>query len=157
MPLHLRMDDVGDENAAVRRLAFEPRRDIDAVAKDVVALDDDVAEVDADAEVDRPLRRDVALAHRALDRDGAFDRVDGAAELDQRAVAHHLDDAAVARGDGGIEHLAPDLSQRGERAGLVLAHHAAVADDVGGEDRRESSRDRLFRSCGSHGWQVLLA
>ena len=32
--------------------AFEPCRDVDAVAVDVVALDDDVADVDADAELD---------------------------------------------------------------------------------------------------------
>ena len=87
----------------------------------------------------------VALAHRALDRDRAFDRVDDAAELDQRAVAHHLDDAAVARRDGGIEGLAPDLPERGERAGLVGAHHAAIADDVGGKDGGEPARDRNCR------------
>ena len=86
--------------------------------------------------------------HRALDRDGALDRVDDAAELDQRAIAHHLDDAAVARRDGRVERLAPDLPQRGERAGLVGAHHAAVADDVGGEDRGKPSRDLLFRHTG---------
>ena len=141
---HLGMDDVGGEDAARRRLAFEPGSDIDAVAEDVVPLDDDLAEIDADAELDRPLRGQVALAHRALDRDGAFDRVDDAAELDQRPVAHHLDDAAMTRGDGGIERLAPNLPQGGDRAGLVAAHHAAVAGDVGGEDGGEPPRDLLF-------------
>ena len=41
-----------DADAARLGQAFEPRRDIDAVAKDVAVLDDDVAEIDADAELD---------------------------------------------------------------------------------------------------------
>ena len=138
----LGMDDVRDENAAMRRLAFEAGRDVDAVAENVVALDDDVAEIDADAELDGRLGREVALAHRPLDGDGAFDRIDDAAEFDQRAVAHHLDDAAVPRGDGRVERLAPDLPERGDRAGLVGAHHRGIAGNVGGEDGGEPAGNR---------------
>ena len=66
--------------------AFEPRRDVDAVAEDVVVLDDDVAQVDADAELDALVGRDagVALGHLALHLDGAAHRVDDAGELDQQ-------------------------------------------------------------------------
>ena len=42
--------DIGSEDAAVRRLALEPRGDVHAVAEDVVTVDDDVAQVHADAE-----------------------------------------------------------------------------------------------------------
>ena len=45
-----------------------------------------------------------------LEVDGALDRVDRAGELDQRAVAHHLDDAAadVRRSQGsGCRAVAP--------------------------------------------------
>src|SRR6185436_17410244 len=39
----------GHANAARLRQCFEPRRDIDSVAGNIVPVDDDVAEVDADA------------------------------------------------------------------------------------------------------------
>ncbi len=86
--------------------------------------------------------RQIALAHRPLDGDGALDRIDDAAEFDQRAVAHHLDDAAVPGGDGRVERLAPDLPERGDRAGLVGAHHRGIAGNVGGEDGCEPAGNR---------------
>ena len=71
LPLHLRMHDVGDEDAARGcAMAFEPGGDVDAVAEDVVALDDDVAEIDADAEcrcASARHVRDCASAIAALD------------------------------------------------------------------------------------------
>ena len=137
------VDDRGDANAAGLGQRLQARGDVDAVAVDVVALDDDVAEIDADAERDLRagggLRRD-----RPLHREGAFDRVDDAAELDQRAVADQLDDAAVVGGDGGVEDGLAVALQGGQRAGLVAGHHAGIADDVGGEDRREPARGALF-------------
>ena len=88
--------------------AFEPRRDIDAVAEDVAVLDDDVAEIDADAELDALLRGDtgIALGHPALHRDGAAHRIDDAGEFDQQAVAGGLDDAAAVLGDVRVDQLA---------------------------------------------------
>ncbi len=49
---HLLVDVAGDTDAAGFCEAFEPRRDVDAVAENIVALDDNVAHVDADAELD---------------------------------------------------------------------------------------------------------
>ena len=76
--------------------AFQPCGDVDAVPVDVVALDDDVAGVDADAEADLLVLGDarLPLGHAALDGDGAGDRVDHAAEFAEHAIAHQLDDAA---------------------------------------------------------------
>ena len=90
--------------------AFQPRRDIDAVAIDVVALDDDVAEIDADAELDArcPPARRVALGHLALHVDRAAHRVDDAGELDQQAVASGFDDAAAMLLDLRVGKLAPE-------------------------------------------------
>jgi hypothetical protein len=45
-------------NAARLGQAFEAGGDIDAVAEDVAVLDDDVADVDANAELDASLRRE---------------------------------------------------------------------------------------------------
>ena len=90
-------------------------------------------------------------AGRALDGERAVDGVDDAAEFHQRAVADQLDDAAVVGGDRGIEDRFAVPLQRGERAGLVGAHHARIADHVGGEDRRELTVDAFF----GHGRQSL--
>src|SRR6202022_2455790 len=98
---HLVMDRVGDEDAAGIGERFDPGGDVDAVAIKIVALDDHVAEIDADAQLDAAVRRDVAvaLAYRLLHRDCAAHRVDDARKLHQQAVAGGLDEAAVMLGD----------------------------------------------------------
>ena len=91
---HLTIGVLGKTDRAGLRDAFEPRSDIDAVAHQIaVALLDDVAEVDADAELDASVigNAGVALDHAALQFDRAADCVDDAAELDDRAVAGALD------------------------------------------------------------------
>src|SRR5262249_58140423 len=82
---HLAVGIVGDANAARLGNAFQPRSNIDAVAEDVVVLDHDVADVNADPQFDAALRRHarVALSHATLDVDGAARGIDRAAELDQ--------------------------------------------------------------------------
>ena len=70
----------------------------------------------------------------ALDGRGALHGIDHAGELDQRAVAHQLDDAAMILGDRRIDHLAPAVLQPRQRARFVLAHHAAVTGHIGHEN-----------------------
>src|SRR5208337_849897 len=85
--------------------AFEPRGDIDAVAHQVaVALLDHIADVDADPKDDLTVlgHSGVAFGHRVLHFDGKTHGGDCAAELDQRAVATALDDAAVMHRDHGV-------------------------------------------------------
>ena len=82
---------------------------VDAVAKDVLALDDNIADVDPDPEPDRADfgATGIVLAKLSLDFDGASDGVHGARELHQRAVAHELDDTARMAGDCRIDQLTP--------------------------------------------------
>jgi hypothetical protein len=105
--------------------------------KDVVVLDDHIAEVDADAELHPPRRRDVRVAsrHPALDLGSAQDRVDDAVEFDQHAVASGLDNAAAVLCDGRIDEFDPVGLETGERPRLVDLHQPAKADHVGGKDR----------------------
>jgi hypothetical protein len=74
---------------------FEPRGNVDAVAEDVVAVDDDVAEIDADAEVDTALRRLGMVGHRRLPLGRTLDGVDDTGELDEQAVAGGLHDTPM--------------------------------------------------------------
>jgi len=60
------------------RNALKARRYIDAIAKNIVAINDNVAHVDADAELDLLVRRPfgISVRHRALNVDGATNRID---------------------------------------------------------------------------------
>jgi hypothetical protein len=86
-----------DAYAAWLGQRLETCRDVDAIAIDVVVIADDVADVDADAELDSPVRGHlrVALNHSALNIDCAAYCVDNADEFNQHAVARRLYDATA--------------------------------------------------------------
>jgi len=87
--------------------ASEAGRDVDAITKDVAVLDDDISDIDPDTEVDAAIQRQrgVALGQRRLRLGCASEHVGDAGELDQRAIAGGLDDAAAMAGDLRIDRL----------------------------------------------------
>ena len=84
---------------------LEPRRDVDAVTEQIVALDHHVAEIDPDAVDEAFFRRGPLLAfrhallHRDRERDGVYDR----AELGDEPIAHRLDDPPAILGKKRID------------------------------------------------------
>ena len=133
-PFHLPISVLGQTDRARRTNAFEAGSEIDAVAHEIaVALLDNVAEVNTDAKLDPPVRRNsrVALEEAVLHFDCAAHRVDHAAEFDEAAVASVLDDPAVMRADGGINQIAAQPPEPRQRAVLVRARETAIADDIG--------------------------
>ena len=52
LALHLSPDVLGNRDAAGLGDALDPRRDVDAIAKDIFAVDDDVADIDPNPELD---------------------------------------------------------------------------------------------------------
>ena len=139
------MNRIGDEHPAGIGQGLDPRGDIDAVAIEVVALDDHVAEIDADAQFDAAVRRDtgVPLGHRLLHRDRAAHRIDDAGKLHQQAVAGGLDDAAPVLGDFRIEKLTAQRLEAFERAFLVRPHQPRIASHIGGKDRGKAAGLRV--------------
>ena len=84
---HLAIGVLGETDRAGRGDPFQSRGDVDAVAHQIaVGLLDDVAQMNADPELDAALRRQagVALDEAVLDLDRAAHRVDHAAEFDER-------------------------------------------------------------------------
>jgi len=95
--------------------SLDAGRHVDAIAIKIASLDDDVAEVDADAEHDaagfRQAGVDLGKAFLHLDR--ALHSVDRAGKFDQHAIAHHFDDSAMMLRDLRNNHLAmPRLESR---------------------------------------------
>jgi len=125
---------------------FETGGNIDAVPKDVVAVDDDIADIDADAEDDALVlgHARIAADHAALDYHCAPDRIDDTGKFDQRAVACGLDDTAAMTGNRPVNQRSAMGFQRLHGADLVRLHKPAVADDIGGENGRQPAHNPLF-------------
>jgi hypothetical protein len=141
------MDRIGDEHSAGIGERLDRSGDVDAVAIEVISLDDDVAEIDADAQFDAAARRDagVPLGHRLLHRDRAAHRIDDTGEFHQHAVAGGLvpgskpGDVAVVFGDLRIQELALQRLEAFERTFLVRPHQPRIARHIRGEDRGEAA------------------
>src|SRR6516164_3495903 len=130
----------GYADTAGRSEAFEPCREVDTMAVDVVRRDDDVTEIDADAQLDASALRHPGIAgdDEPLHIQGAANRVDHAAELDEGAVTGVLDDPAAMFADPRLDDLTPIGEQTEMSALLVVRHQTRIADDIGRKDRRQS-------------------
>ncbi len=86
-----------DTDFSRRRQFLQARRDIDPIAVYVLALNDDVAKVDADTELDAACFRYVGISfgHTPLHFDSALHGLDDTGKLKQQAVAHGLDDTTT--------------------------------------------------------------
>ena len=66
------------------------------------------------------------------------------------SVARALDDAAVMRGDGGIDEIATEAPQARQGAILVRRGELAVPDNVGDQDCSELARFPHGAPSGRH-------
>src|SRR5580704_9761611 len=115
---------VRDADAAWHGDSLKARGDVDTVAENIVVVDDDVADVNADPKLYPQFRQHVgvSLNHRALDLYRAARRIDGTGELDQHAIAGGLDNATAMRGDLGIDQRFSERLELRERVFLVATH-----------------------------------
>jgi hypothetical protein len=112
---------------------LQPVRNVDAVAMYVVALDDYVAEVDADAKCHSAIGRQGSIAPGlgALHLDSTAHSVDDAVELDQQPVAHGLNQPAVVFRDLWLEHFVKLGLEVSARPFLVCLAEMSIASNVG--------------------------
>ena len=96
-------------------------------------LNDHVAEVDADAELDLLLCRSVriALGHAALDLCSAPDGINHAREVGKEAVARVLDNPPSAFRDLRIDEFCEMRFQALMRPLFVDTHKARIPRDIG--------------------------
>jgi hypothetical protein len=126
--------DRGDTDASGLSQGLQSRCDIYAVPINIVAINDDIAEVDPDAEHDARAGSGFRC-DGALDGKRAVDCIHDATELDQRPVADQLYDATVVLRDRWIEDEFPVTLQRGQGSGFVAGYHAGIANHISSQDR----------------------
>ena len=126
--------------AAGARHGFEADGNVDIVTEDLVLVGDDVTHMDAEPELHGAIggQMMITLRHQRLHRDRGLGGADDARELQQEAVAGVLHDAAAMIEDDGVDRAAMGL-EGGMGAGLVAAHHARIAGDIGADDGGQTS------------------
>ena len=112
---------IGNADAPRFRQCLKPCGDVDAIPEQVAVLHDNVTDVDADAEHDAALGRDLPLmdGHPLLHGDGTGHSIDNGAKLHDCAIAHQLDDAASMVCDQRVYDLRAKGPDRSERASLI--------------------------------------
>src|SRR5215813_3604440 len=100
-------DSSRDANAAGFGQLLQARRDVNSIAVAVAVLDDYVADMHADPDVDAldDWQLAVPLGHAALEGGRTLHRINQACELSEKAISHQLEDAAVALLDLRLEQL----------------------------------------------------
>jgi hypothetical protein len=139
---------IGDTDATRLRYSLEACRDVDAISKNIIVINDDVADVNADTEFDPAVRRHVGVVHghTTLNLDGASRCIHCASEFDQHAVARGLHDATSVLDDLGINNGFSERLQIAERALFIGAHQPTITGDI----RRQQSRQSPFHALASH-------
>jgi hypothetical protein len=122
---------------------LEPGGDVYPISEQIVTFDYDITEVDADAEEDAALGRDVFLIIRdpCLQGNRTSHCVHDGAKLHKGTVAHQLNDAPLVLCEEWIHDLRAQPLDRGEGVSLVCFDQARIPGDVGGHNRREAPLD----------------
>jgi hypothetical protein len=118
LAMYLLANASGHANATRFGQCFQARRDVDSVAGNIVAVDNDVTEVDTDAELDALVGffDSLSRTHRALHVDRAAEGGVRAAEFEQHPVTGGLDDPAAMFGNFRIDDALANLPQPRERS-----------------------------------------
>jgi hypothetical protein len=100
------VDRLGDEHASRLRQGFKPGRNVDAIPIDPFLLDDDIAEVNADAKFHAAVERQLCVpeAQFVLDSDCALHRLHHTGKFCQQVIPRGVHDATpVLLDEGGHE------------------------------------------------------
>ena len=100
--------------------------------------------MDADAEPHLLADRSISIlpTYGVLNLDGTLHDIYGAGKVGDETVTRRVEDPTAMRGDQAIDDD-PVRGEGAKGADLIEPHQAAVAFDVGGEDRGELPFDRV--------------
>jgi hypothetical protein len=133
---HLLVGSIGEADAARLCYAFEARGDINSIAKQVLAFDHHIPNIDSHTKLNPSLGRGVGVPaiHPTLDIERAAHRIYDRGKLDQNAVACGFHDPAEMERYGRVDQLAAQLAEAPERAFLIQPSQPRIARHVGGQD-----------------------
>jgi hypothetical protein len=128
-----------DTDAAWLGDALKPCRNIYAVAKNVMWLDNHVADVDADPESYTLIfrLRGCKCRHSGLELQCSPNRFDSAGEHRQKSIAGILDDPTTMFGDRGRYTVREERCQFGVRSLFIMVHQPRIAGYVSRQYRRQ--------------------
>jgi hypothetical protein len=129
----------GDAHATRFSQTLKSGRNVHAVAVNVIRFYDDIAEIDAKAEHDASIFREIGVAvdHLALDFDCAPYRVNDAGKLKEHTVASIFDNPPVMLANLRFEQVPLERVQARMCALLIQLREARIADHVRDDDRHE--------------------
>jgi hypothetical protein len=124
-----------DANPTRLSKSLQAGGDINGVAEEIVALNDDIADMYPDAEphllTGRSIR--ILLCYGVLHRDSTLHGVHSTSEVSDETIASRVEDPTAMRGDQAI-YDDPVRGEGAERVDLILPHQSAVALDIGCEE-----------------------
>jgi hypothetical protein len=140
-------DSPGNADAAWLSQSFEPRGDIHSITVKIIAVDYDVAQIDANPQLDTLIGgyAGIARTHPLLQLDSAAHRIYHAGKFDQQPITGRFHDAPVVLGDFRVDQFAAVSLETSKRPLLVHSHQSAVACHIGGNDRCKLAFDALGR------------
>jgi hypothetical protein len=94
----------------------------------------------------------ISFRHYLLELNGGAQRINGAGELDQRAVARQLDQSSAVTRYYWLQALRTMGLQSGKRAVLIPAHQPRVAHDICRKNGRQSPYNALAGQGPPHGY-----
>src|SRR5580704_17036490 len=133
-----------DADAAHWAFRLQSGCDVHAIAMEVSAIGNHVADVDADAEANASVRCLIAVTdwHLLLHLDRAAHSTIDAVEGHQKRIAASLRHSATVFVDGWVDQNAPQRAQTAQCAGVIRADQAAIADHVGIDDSNQLTAAR---------------
>jgi hypothetical protein len=111
----------GNQDASRLGETFETYSNVHSITEDVLICDDNVTDVNSNAELDPLVLRHVSISfsHIALNINGTPNGVDHAGELNEDPVPGILDDPSPMISDFWIEKRPPESSQLSDRSFFV--------------------------------------
>jgi hypothetical protein len=136
---------------------LKSRRNVNAVSKDVMGLDDYVADIDAHTESNAPVFRitDCKFMNAGLELHRSSNRLDSARKLRQEPVAGILHDAAAVLRNHGLDTAREERGQFGVRSLFVTVHQPRIASHVSGHYCRQPAFDPAWLVW-HHGTQTFV-
>src|SRR5262245_37113205 len=119
----------------------------------IIAIDNDVTDVNTDAKCDTLLLRrlGVTFGRAALDIDRATHRSDDARKLDQYSVARGLNNSAAMLGNFRVNQFTSERIEASKRAAFIHTHQSRITDNISDNDCRQFPLDLWLASRIRHG------